>query len=30
LSLNKLKRVGLVAIKQAFDADLAVARIELY
>lgn len=30
LALTKLKRVGLVAIKQAFDADLAVARIELY
>jgi hypothetical protein len=30
LALNKLKRLGLVAIKQAFDADLAVARIELY
>lgn len=30
LALNKLKRLGLVAIKEAFEADLAVARIEFY
>lgn len=30
LAVDKLKRLGIVAIKEAFDADLSLARIEMY